>query len=590
MNDKKLEELLLTVQKPGRYVGGEWNSIRKEWTDDKVKFLLAFPDLYEVGMSNLGMKILYGILNERSDCLCERVFAPWRDFEDMLRANKIALYSLESRKPISEFDIVGFSLAYELGYTNVLNMLDLGGVPIKSCERRDGDPLVIAGGTSCYNPEPMAEFIDAFVIGDGEEIVREIVDAYKGSRGMGQGSRKRLLCELAKIKGVYVPSFYSVEYNTDNTIKKFSSKESGVPERIEKRIVQNLDAAFYPTRQIVPNIAIIHDRIAIEIMRGCVHACSFCQSSATYRPCRQRSVEKILDLARKSYRATGLDEISLLSLSSGDYPRIIELIEKLNNEFAARAVSISVPSLRVEDILKDLPVLVSKVKKSGLTFAPEAGSARLRRAINKNIDLEKLSEAALESFKKGWRRVKLYFMVGLPTENDDDIREIASLISSLSNIRTRIGQSPAFVKASINAFVPKPHTPFQWEAMDEIETLEEKFRILKSIIKSGKTELDFHALNMSYLEAVLSRGNRKLSEVIRGAWISGARFDGWGDVFNFDRWLSAFEGAGLNHDFYVHRAIDHDEILPWDFIDIGTDRTVLVKKAGDLSSMRNSDI
>lgn len=586
MDNKKLEELLLTVQKPGRYVGGEWNAIRKEWSDDKVKFLLAFPDLYEIGMSNLGMKILYGILNERSDCLCERVFAPRSDFEDVLRANKIALYSLESRKPINEFDIVGFSLAYELGYTNVLNMLDLGGVPIKSYERRDGDPLVIAGGTSCYNPEPMAEFIDAFVIGDGEEVVGEIVDAYKE----GQGSRKILLQMLAKIKGVYVPSLYRVEYKPDMTIKKFYPQDPETPKRIEKRIVKNLDAAFYPTRQIVPNITIVHDRIALEIMRGCVHACSFCQSSATYRPCRQRSIEKILELARESYRATGFDEISLLSLSSGDYPAITELIEKLNNEFTAKAVSISVPSLRVEDVLRDLPGLISKVKKSGLTFAPEAGSARLRKVLNKNIDMDKLSEAALESFKKGWRRVKLYFMVGLPTENEEDIRGIGILVNTLSNLRATTGQSPAFVKASINAFVPKPHTPFQWESMDEKKTLEKKIGILKSIVKSGKTELDFHALNMSYLEAVLSRGNRKLSEVIRGAWISGARFDGWGDVFNFDRWLSAFEEAGVDHAFYAQRTIDHDEILPWDFIDVGTDKATLTKKAKDMASMADPPI
>ncbi len=563
-----IDELLLTVQRPGRYVGGEWNAVKKEWTPDKVKFLLAFPDVYEVGMSHLGIKIIYGILNDRPDVLCERAFAPWADFEKVLRDNKIGLFSLESRKALKEFDIVGFSLAYELSYTNVINMLDLGGIPVRSSDRGDGDAVVIAGGPSCYNPEPMADFIDAFVIGDGEEAVGEIVEAYSAAKREAGYSRKKFLLSIAAIEGVYVPSLYKVEYNEDKTIKDFSPLEPGAPGRITKRSVKEMDNAYYPTKQIVPNIQVVHDRITIEIMRGCKHACSFCEASATYRPCRERSKEKILDLARRTYVDTGYDEISLLSLSSGDHSEIINIVRELNAEFKEKTVSISLPSLRVEDILKHLPTLISEVKKSGLTFAPEAGSERLRAVINKRIDIKKLFDASRESFRMGWRRVKLYFMIGLPSENDTDISEMLALINGISSLRREVDSRPANVAVSINAFIPKPHTLFEREGMEPPEALTRKRGLLRDGIKSRSIELSFHPIEISRLEAVFSRGDRRLGEAILLSWSYGARFDGWQEIFSPPLWSQAFGVLGVDPDFYSMRPRPKEEKLPWDFISI----------------------
>lgn len=547
-----LEEMLMNVRKPGRYTGGEWNAVKKQWGDDKVKFLLAFPDLYEVGMSYLGMKILYGILNNREDCLCERAFSPWVDFEKLLRENNFPLFSLESRKPIGEFDIIGFSLAYELSYTNVLNILDLGRIPLRSSERSNGDPLVIAGGPCCYNPEPMSEFIDAFLIGDGEEAIGEIVEAYKVSRHQNvKVSRKELLMRLSKIEGIYVPSFY----------------EKGIRPKIKKRIIENLDDAFYPTKQIVPNIQIVHDRLALEIMRGCKNACKFCQASATYRPCRERSVANILMLAKEAYRMTGFDEISLLSLSSGDYSGIKEAIDALNDEFAGKSVSISVPSLRIEEIVDKLPQLISKVKRPGLTFAPEAGDDSLRRRINKNIDIKKLFDAALESFRLGWRRVKLYYMIGLPGEKEEDVMKIADMLYKISDLKRKSDGKSAHVTASVNAFIPKPHTPFEREPMDPREALEKKKMILRKAIKSKMIELDFHSFDMSYIEALLSRGDREVCGLIYETWKDGSRFDGWQELFSIDRWIVSAEKIGLDHASYVLQGRDSASRLPWDFID-----------------------
>ena len=567
MDNKKLEELLLTVQKPGRYVGGEWNAVRKEWTPGRVKFLLAFPDTYEVGMSNLGIKILYGILNNRDDCLAERVFAPWKDFEAVLRNNDMELFSLESRRPIKEFDIIGFSLSYELCYTNVLNILDLGGIPKESSKRREDDPLIIAGGPACFNPEPMAEFFDAFVIGDGEDVVLEIVELCKkykyAERSTHNAQRKELLRQLANIKGVYVPSLYRVSYNADGTIKEFVPTEDGAPDSIEKRVVEDLDSAFYPVKQIVPNIQVVHDRIAIEIMRGCKHACSFCQATTIYRPWRERSKDKILELARQAYAMTGYDEISLLSLSSVDHSRLKEMIEELSAEFCPKSVSLSVPSLRIEDAIEDLPALISKVKKSGLTFAPEAGSEKLRKSINKNIDMEKLFKAASGSFRAGWRHVKLYFMIGLPLEDDNDILRIAELIHKVSSLRKEIDGKAAQVTVSINPFIPKARTRFERAAMDSIETLEKKKDALKRAVKSKFIVLDFHSSSASLLEAVFARGDRRLASVVLDAWKRGARFDGWSEGFDFNIWASSFKDACIDPAFYASRTREAGEILPW---------------------------
>jgi radical SAM family uncharacterized protein len=560
-----LNELLLQVQKPARYIGGEWNMVRKEWTDDKVKVLLAFPEVYEVGMSYLGLKILYGILNKRSDCLCERVFSPWADFEDILRKNKISLFSLESRRAMKEFDIIGISLAYELNYTNALNLLDLGGVPVRSSDRGEDDPIVIAGGPACFNPEPMSEFIDAFVIGDGEEAVCELIDAFKSNL-----DRKGLLKKLAEIPGVYVPSLYETSYNDDGTIKSFLPKEKDLPLKIQKRTLKDLDSSFYPTDQLVPYIQIVHDRIMLEIMRGCKHACKFCQAGTTYRPRRERSKETIVRIARETYSKTGYEEMTLLSLSSGDHSHIRDIIEELNREFKERGVSISVPSLRIEDILSKLPALLSEVKKSGLTFAPEAGSECLRKIISKNIDIEKLMEALRESYRSGWRRVKLYFMIGLPAEKDEDLDEMVKLLYKVSNLRREIDGKDAQVTASINAFVPKPHTPFQWEPMEPVDSLSRKKNYLRDRVKSRMVEMDFNSFHTGYLEAVFARGDRRLSAVIYEAWGKGARFDGWKEYFNFNLWLESFKEKGLDPDFYASRRRGRSEILPWDFIDIGS--------------------
>lgn len=578
----KLEDILLTVQRPGRYTGGEWNAVKKEWDDGKVKVLLAFPDAYEVGMSHLGLKILYGILNRRNDCLCERAFAPWPDFEKALRENGIELFSLESRAPIREFDIVGLSLAYELTYTNAVNILDLGNIPVRSADRTDDDPLVIAGGPCCCNPEPMAEFIDAFVIGDAEDAIEELIDMYKGIGPRGPGSRKKILKGIAEIEGVYVPSFYRVEYNQDRSIKKFSSVESGAPQVIRKRAVKNLDDAFYPTEQIVPNVRIVHDRIAIEIMRGCKHGCRFCQASAVYRPWRERSRKKILELARQSYRSTGYDEISLLSLSSVDHSGIVDIINDLNEEFGPKSVSISVPSLRIEENIEYLPALISKVRKSGLTFAPEAGSLRLRNIIGKDIDIEKLFKAAAESYKAGWKRVKLYFMIGLPGEEDADIADIAKMLYALSDLKRDVDGRQARISASVNAYIPKPHTIFQWEAMAGDEKLEVRRNLLKRNIKSRLIEMDFHPFRACRLECALSRGDRTLSRVIYESWKAGARFDGWKEMLDMGIWSRSFEKAGTEMAFYTDRQMGFDETLPWDFIDMGIKKEFLLKEAARL--------
>lgn len=549
--DNKLTEILQSVRKPGRYIGCEWNSALKKSTDDIVRVLLAFPDAYEIGMSHLGIKILHGILNRRVDCICERVFSPWVDFEEALRRSDMRLFSLESRRPIREFDIIGFSLSYELSYTNVLNMLDLGGIPLKSSDRDDGCPVVIAGGPACFNPEPMADYIDAFLMGDGEDAVLEIVDAYKMSGRVSSGRRQRVLKELSGIKGVYVPSVH----------------ETGKV-KICRRVVTDLDTAYYPVDQIVPNIGIVHDRLAIEIMRGCKHACRFCQAQAIYGPARERSAATVVDIARRSYLATGYDEISLLSLSSVDHSELHRMIVDMNREFCHRGVSLSVPSLRVEDSLKELPTLISAVKKTGLTFAPEAGTERLRAFLNKNIDIQKLYDSCSEAFGRGWRKVKLYFMIGIPGESDEDIVGIADMIMKVSSLKSDMGGAPAQVTASINPFVPKPHTPLERHPMDTIGSLRRKRDLLRSCIKSRRIDLDFNSLERSQVEAVLSRGDRAIGRVIYEAWRSGARFDGWQDMFRYETWKASFERCGVDPSRYVYREIPASEGLPWGFVSI----------------------
>jgi len=577
-----LNDVLLTVQRPGRYIGGEHNQKKKEWTPDRIKVCLAFPDVYEVGMSYLGLKILYGIINGRDDALAERVFSPWTDFEAALRARAMPLFSLESRKSLRDFDIVGFSLTYELSYTNVLNILDLGGIPLKGADRSDDDPLVIAGGPACFNPEPMHEFIDAFVIGEGEEVVGEIIDAYRAARRAGAHLSRRELCaRLAGLEGVYVPSLYHVAYHEGGTIKECTPNSTGVPGVVKKRVVRDFENAYYPTDQIVPYLQIVHDRIVLEIMRGCPHACRFCQAGPTSRPVRARSVEKVLQLAADTYRHTGYDEVSLLSLSSGDHPQIALLITGLNARMKGRAVSVSVPSLRIEDALRGLPALISHVKKSGLTFAPEVARDCLRKVLNKNIDINLLFKAAEESFRAGWRSLKLYFMIGLPQETAQDVEEIAGLVLRVSKIKKDIDGQAAHVTASVNTFIPKPHTPFQWSAMETIDLLAAKQAVVRKALRpaSKRVELDFHSLEKSRLEAVFSRGDRRLAAAILEAWKRGARFDGWDDRCDYSLWTNAFNASGIDASFYATRRRPFDEILPWDFITLGAGRAWLLQEA-----------
>lgn len=557
IDTKQLEEILLTVSKPGRYLGNEWNVTKKDLSRVNVKFALAFPDIYDVGMSYLGFRIIYGVLNNREDIACERVFAPWVDFEEKLRTNNIPLFSLESKIPIKDFDIIGFSLNYELNYTNVLNMLDLAGIPLRSKERDADYPLVIAGGPCAFNPEPMAEFIDAFIIGDGEEVALEVVDVYKetspprqerlqAGRGnqpapacvtkggpgstarpgigtaerAGETRKEKLLKELANIEGVYVPSY---------------------PKEIKKRIVKNLDGAFYPTKEIVPYVQVIHDRITLEIMRGCPFNCKFCQASAFYKPVRLRSKEKILELAKETYRNTGYEEISLLSLSSGNYPGIISLLSDLTDEFKDLGIGISLPSLRSEDILKSLPSLIVKTRKTGLTFAPEAGSERLRKYINKDIDIEEIVLACDEAFRLGWRLVKFYFMIGLPTETYEDLEGISNFIHTILNLK-----KDAEISVSINSFVPKTHTPFENEKMDDPDMLIDKQKFLRERLRNRRIKLKFHDIRLSFLEGKFSHPDKAMSEVIYVAWRKGARFDSWREFFNFEIWREALKEVGLD--------------------------------------------
>jgi radical SAM superfamily enzyme YgiQ (UPF0313 family) len=504
---KQLEEMLITVSKPGRYMGNEWNVTKKDLEKVDVKFALAFPDIYDVGMSYLGFRIIYGVLNSREDIACERVFAPWVDFEERIRQKEIPLFSLESKVPIRDFDIIGFSLTYELNYTNVLNMLDMANIPLKGKERKGDFPLIIAGGPCAFNPAPMSKFIDAFVVGDGEEAVLEVVDVYKK---VTSNEKEMVLKELAKIEGVYVPAF---------------------PREVKKRIVNDLDKVFYPTREMVPYVQIIHDRITLEIMRGCPFGCKFCQAGSIYKPVRMRSKERILQLARDIYKNTGYDEISLLSLSSSSYPDIASLILGLTDAFKDLGVGISLPSLRSEDILKALPSLIAKVRKTGLTFAIEAGSDRLRKYINKDIDIEKVILACGEAFKAGWRLVKFYFMIGLPTETNEDLEGVVDFVYKVLRL-----SKVAEISVSITGFVPKVETSFQNENMESIETLKAKQKFLKERLKNKRIKLKFHEAGLTSLEGRLSRPDRNLSEAIFKAWQRGARLEAWSEFFKFEIW------------------------------------------------------
>ncbi len=579
---KKFEACLKRVQKPARYIGNEFNSVHKEKAEGMVTFAFCFPDVYEVGMSHLGMKILYHMLNDREDTACERVFAPWVDMEEELRSAEIPLLSLESHTPVAEFDIVGFTLQYEMSYSNVINMLDMAHIPLRAKDRGENDTFVCAGGPCAYNGEPIADVIDFFTLGEGEEVNNEIIDAYKEWKAES-GRRIDFLKKIAKIEGVYVPQFYDVKYNEDNTIKAISPNCEGVPAKIKKRIVKNLDSTYILDKMIVPFMDIVHDRITLEIFRGCIRGCRFCQAGYLYRPVREHSTEKLADAAKKLIDSTGYEEMSLSSLSTSDYTCLNGLIDDLLKITVDKRINLSLPSLRVDNFSMELMEKVQTVKKSGLTFAPEAGTQRLRDVINKNVLESDLLRTSRIAFEGGYNRIKLYFMIGLPTETEEDVIGIAELAQKVVDVfysipkEVRKGRQLT-VTVSTSSFVPKPFTPFQWEPQNRIDTLIEKQKLLKEHIKTKSISYNWHQSHVSFLEAVFAKGDRRLCDVLIAAQKKGCRFDGWDEHFAYEKWLEAFSDCGVDPEFYAYRTIDHAEILPWEHIDIGVSKAHLVKE------------
>lgn len=572
-----LKSELLKVEKPARYMGGETGTRKKEWAD--IRFVLAFPDVYEVGMSHLGLQILYGVLNDIDWVAAERVYAPWPDMEELLRRDRTPLATLESGVPLAEADILGFTLQYELSYTNILNMLELAGIPLLVQNRDERFPLVLGGGPCACNPEPLAEFFDAFLLGDGEEAVLEIAGLYREWKRQG-GTRKALLERLAAVDGVYVPSLFDVRYEADNRIAAIVPLRTGY-ERVRRRFVADLDAVPYPTAPVVPFLKAVHDRISMEIARGCTRGCRFCQAGYIYRPVRERAPEKVLEIIDKTLRNTGYDEISLLSLSTGDYGCIGPLLRALMARYAEQRIAVSFPSLRVGTLTQELVEEVKKVRKTGFTLAPEAGSERLRQVINKGISAEDLLTNAAEAYGAGWRLIKLYFMIGLPTETMDDVLGIAELAKQVKNTGKRSGHGGE-VNVAVSSFVPKAHTPFQWEAQISYEEILEKQQFLRQELKKRKLNFKWQDAPLSVLEGVFARGDRRLGKVLLKAHELGCRFDGWGEHFSFARWQEAFRATGIDPRFY-HRRRAFDEILPWDHLDYGVSRQFLrneLEKAG----------
>lgn len=571
------------VEKPGRYIGKELNSVIKNLDDIDVRYVFAFPDLYEIGMSHLGMHILYGVLNSDDKVWCERVFSVATDLEEQLRNNNIPLFSIESRTPLSEFDFIGFTLQYELSYTNILNILELGGIPLYSSERDERHPIVMMGGPCAFNPEPVADFADMILIGEGEEQMIEVMELYKTHKKSNY-SKKEFLLEAARtIEGIYIPSFYEVSYNVDNTINAVVPLYEKIPLTIKKRIIKDMDSVFFPEKLMVPNIEVVHGRIILEIFRGCTRGCRFCQAGMIYRPVRERSVEKLLELADSTFKSTGYEEMSLSSLSSSDHSKLGELLDELNEKHSSNMTSISLPSLRLDNFSVEMAEKVQKVKKSGLTFAPEAGTQRLRNVINKGITNEDLMETSYKAFSNGWNRIKLYFMIGLPTETYEDIEGIAKMAYDTLDVHKQINNGRINSRTSITVssacFVPKPFTPFQWMQQDDIQTLREKQRYLKEKFKSSKNiSFSYHAPLTSGLEGVVARGDRRLSTVIETAFKSGCKFDGWDIHFSFDKWANAFEKCNVDMNFYSTRKREYDEILPWDHIDCGVSKEFLISE------------
>ncbi len=582
--NQKFNEILKQVSKPGRYSGGEYGQVIKDKANIKARFAFAFPDTYEIGMSNLGSRILYNCLNNEDDIWCERTYAPWVDMQDKMREHNIPLWAYESKDPISEFDFLGFTLQYEMCYTTVLNMLELAGMPLRSCDRGEEFPLVIGGGPCAYNPEPVADFFDLFNIGEGEQMLVEIVRLYIQMHDEGRYTKADFLHEAARtIKGVYVPSLYNVEYNEDGTIKAYIPIYDDIPTKIEKRIIEDMDTAFFPEKVVMPYTEVVHDRIMLEVFRGCIRGCRFCQAGIIYRPVREKTPELLNKQAQCLYENTGYEEISLSSLSISDYTGLVELTDKLLDWTVDNMVSFSLPSLRVDSFNKELMDKVASVRSSSLTFAPEAGTQRLRDVINKNVFEDDLMRAVNVAFDGGKHQVKLYFMQGLPTETDEDLRGIPDLAKKVieayyANPNRNKAKQPS-VTFSVSCFIPKPFTPFQWEPQDSLDELYRKQEFIGECVTDRKIRYQHHDAETCRIEAVLARGDRRLSDALELACKEGFMFDAWSEFFDYNKWISVFERTGVDPAFYANRRWSYDEILPWDIIDCGVSKEFLIRES-----------